>query len=98
MAVVGAIIGIKFGLPSVTRDVQAQSTLLIANLKDELELKSDQLEEQQKDHGRKIRELEACRTELRSVKIELRDTQGELLHLYRVTGQKPSRHLTDSQT
>lgn len=85
----------KFGLPGLARQLDSEQAELIDTLEGsvkELRAQNADLEQrllQQEDRRR------GCETQIRMVKRDLRDTEAELLELYRVTGKRPPTRLTD---
>lgn len=86
VGLVGAWVAKRKGLPGINAEIEQRMQQLVDTLRSELT-------ERTNDLAAKVSELQACRTELFSVKRDLRNTEFELLSLYRSTGQKPPSRL-----
>lgn len=91
----GAWASRRFGLPGLARAVDAHRGSLVQTLKDELAEVRTQLDEEKRERQGVERRRQACEIEIRNVKRDLRDTQAELLDLYRRTGKRPPRRLEE---
>jgi len=95
--VVGVIASRKFGLPGLARQVDSEQAALIDTLQDRLELAEKASSEAKAASDETERRRQQCEMEIRQVKRDLRDTEAELLELYRKTGKRPPARLTDHE-
>ena len=86
----GAYVSRKFGLPGIASAVETQRLGLTKTLQDELSEVRTQLADEKR--GR-----EGCEQEMLRIRQELRDTEAELLALYRKTRQRPPRRLIEHE-
>ena len=95
VTLVGAWASSRFGLPGIARAVDAEQETLIRTLQDRLELAEARAKEAKTQAEETERRRVACEVEIRSVKRDLRDTEAELLDLYRRTGKRPPKRLEE---
>lgn len=87
VGLLGPVLGRRWGLPGLGRDIQAQQAALIATLQAEVA----ELRTQRTDDARRLAGMEACAEELVSMERRLALAERELLDLYRELGRAPLR-------
>ena len=83
----GAVLGKRWGLPGLGREVQAQQAQLIATLQAELA----EVRRQRDEDAERISELEDCQKNIATLESRLRRAEAEVLDLYRKMGSRPPR-------
>lgn len=94
VTLVGAIASRRFGLPGLARQVTSEQGELIETLQTRLEIAEQDAKSANAKADETERRRDACEQEIRRVKRDLRDTEAELLDLYRRTGERPPKSLT----
>lgn len=79
VALVGALLGRRWGLPGLGRQIEDQQAVLIDTLKDRI----DVLEDQAATDAKRIASLERCSDQLASVERQLRIAHSDIAELSR---------------
>lgn len=98
------VLGRKAGVGDVTDTIEKKLRALIGDLDREVaDLKAEAIRAKEKsdaelaaafaERDAKIRELEGCQGQLQTMKAEQRDSDAELLELYRQLGRRPPASL-----
>lgn len=93
VTLVGAFASRRFGLPGLARQVTSEQGELIEALQTRLELAEKAAAEAREKANETERRRQSCEEEIGRVKRDLRDTEAELLDLYRRTGERPPQSL-----
>lgn len=95
VTLVGAWASSRFGLPGIARAVDTNHETLIKALQIRLDLAEEKASAAENTALETERRRRECEAEIRRVKRDLRDTEAELLDLYRSTGKRPPRRLQE---
>ncbi len=87
VAIGGALLGRRWNLPGLGREIESQQTILAGTLRARIEA----LEEQHEEDERRIKALENCTDKLADVERQLRNANADILALYRKIGQPRPR-------
>jgi chorismate mutase len=91
--IVGAFASKRFGLPGLARQVDSAQGELIDALEGRLKIAEATAAEAKTAADVTERRRAACEEEIRRLRRDVRETEGELLDLYRRTGTRPPRKL-----
>jgi flagellar motility protein MotE (MotC chaperone) len=96
VALVGAYVARKKGLPAINAEIEVRNAELITTLKDQVAALRSDLDDGNRDFAQCKEKLEEALKENRSLRRRVTLAEADLVDLYRQQGRQPPRRLNQT--